>query len=768
LLVVLPGVALAQRRVTLAGFIEDAGSGERLANATLVEAGGRRGVAANGHGFFSLTLPAGEYRLVASHVGYAPDTLLIRLTRDTTVIARLRPATLLREVVVRPGGSSVGAPVAGRHDLAVEQIKAMPALLGETDLLKAIQRLPGVNGGTEGMSGVSVRGGSPEQTLVLLDGMPVYNVNHAFGYVSAFNGEALKGVTLLKGGVPARYGGRLSSVMEVTMKEGNNRRTGGAVTLSPLAGSVTLEGPIRRDRASFIVSGRRTWADGPLRLGQAIAKSEMPVTYGFHDLTGKVNWKVNERHHLFLSLYNGHDALRVKWKGEGTPGGYRYAWGNASVVGRWNWVVAPRLFSNTTLYYSRFYYTNETRQYRVASGSEDVARAYSSLADVTLKCDLDFLPGSDRRARFGVAFSRKSFAPEMAYLSDAGGDRSWRDRTSGSTWSAEAYVEEERRVSERWSASAGVRGTALVAGGARYYSLEPRLSVAWLVARETSIKGSFAMMRQPLHVLSNSSLEWRTDMWVPASEVTRPGESRLYSLGAYRAWSASGIEASVEVYYSALRRVIRYEEGVSYLKRKDESWEEHVHVGEGRAYGLEVMTRKSAGRWNGWIAYTWSRSTRRFPGIGENAWFPFEYDRRHKFNVVARHEPWRGGRGRWRKVVALDFTFASGNWTTIGTEVYLAAPMPGSVRGGRVPWRESREFIPLPNNARLPAYHHLDVAFHWINRRARGSSWSAGVYNVYARQNPGFYYRKMERDAVSYRQVSLLPFVPFVSWNYKF
>ncbi|MDR1414193.1 MAG: TonB-dependent receptor plug domain-containing protein, partial [Odoribacteraceae bacterium] len=761
-LALLPFSLNAQQTITVSGLVEESDGGEAIVNA-IIRAGKNKTAITNTYGHFTLTLPKGYHQLITQHVGFYPDTLRLLLTADTTIRCRLTPSTLLEEIIIRP----VRQPVAGKHVLAMEQIKTAPALLGEPDILKTIQQLPGVNGGTEGTSAFSIRGGNPEQTLVLLDGMPVYNINHAFGYISAFNARALKDVTLYKSDIPARHGGRLGSVMEVTMKEGNRHALSGDLSLGLLAGSATLEGPIIKEKASFILSARRTWLDAPARLAQNIAASTFKVGYGFHDLNGKANWQLDNRHHLFLSFYNGRDRFSARWKSDGMPGGYTFRWGNFSLAGRWNVAATPRLFINTTLFYSRFNYSNEARQRR-EEGGDDIARAFSTLDEVTLKSDVDLAGREGGRTRFGASLTRRHFAPEMSRLSVGSSAASWSDATSGATWEAALHAATERQIGRRWHVNAGIRTTAIVAVRARYASLEPRLSLAYRLAPVATLKGSFALTSQPLHLLANSSLEWKTDMWVPVSERIKPGRAHLYSLGFQRDSLPGGLGLTVEIYHSRMARVARYDDGVQYLKRKDQSWQEYARVGQGRASGLEIMVEKPSGRLNGWVAYTLASAERRFPGVAVDAWFPFEYDRRHKLNVVAGYTLSREGRGRWRRVLSANFTLASGNRVTIGEEAYLAAPLPGGEASWSYLFWENREYLPSPNNARLPLYHHLDVAMHFQNRRARGSSWSFGAYNVYGRQNPGFFYRVVEGERFVYKQVSIMPFVPFVSWNYKF
>lgn len=727
ILFLFPFSLAGQQKVTFSGFIEDRYSGERLANSHVYLVGGTTGTVANTYGFFSFPLSPGEYLFIASRVGYAPLVFALHLQRDTTLHLQLEPSALLEEVAVQGSSSFVRSTEVGKHVLPIEQIKAMPALLGESDLLRAVQSLPGVNSGMEGTTGFSVRGGSPEQTQILLDGIPVYNVSHAFGYISVFNGEALKDVTLLKGGIPARYGGRLSSVLDISMREGNNQRMGGNIILNPLALSFTWEGPLKKEKASFILSGRTTWIDALLRVGQNIVNNSHQLSYGFYDLNAKLNWKVNDRNRLYFSFYHGDDGYFVRWgKDEGE---YRYNWGNLTASGRWNCLLSPRLFSNVTLYYSKFNYKNRYET-RLKEGSGHIL-INSYLEEVTLKADLDFFPGENHHLRYGGMLSKKYYTPEMAYYSSRTEQLGTRDISQGNLWSVEAYMEDDWHFHPAWRVNAGLRATALFARDTHYLSLEPRLSLTRLLNERTSLKASWAYMQQAIHLLENSSLNLKTDMWVPVTNSIKPGQSHLFTLGIYhkinRAW-----EFSAEAYYSDLSDVIRYKNGTGFIKRMDESWQEHISSGKGRAYGLDLMLNKTSGHIQGWFSWSISKAERSYGEIGGGKWFPFEYDRRHKINAVASYTFPGKEKSRFHKVLAANFVYTSGNYTTVEKQIYPGLNLP---EARNVPeWGEwgILNYIPMPNNARLPAYHHLDIAYHLNNKQKRGSSWSLGIYNVYA------------------------------------
>lgn len=729
----------AQKNYTVCGFVEDEMTGERLVNASLYETSAHRGTACNTYGFYSMTLPAGEHTLRVSYVGYGTAYVTLALTADTVMDIGLKRAGWLDEVVVKGSRAFVQSTQMGVHKLSLEQCKAMPSILGEADVLKSLHYLPGVNSGTEGSAGFSVRGSSPEQTQIQLDGMPVYNVNHLFGYFSAFNGEALKDLTLYKGAIPARYGGRLSSVLEVAMREGNMKHFSGNLSVSPLAASLTLEGPIRKDKISFLLSGRYTWLNALMQAGLKAFNMDMSMGLGFYDLNAKVNWKVSNRDRVYISFYKGRDGVYNQSKFEGKTDRVRFSWGNVGTSLRWNRVVSPQMFVNTQAYYSRFRNMQEAKLYNWDAGSSDINKTYSDLQEAAVKTDWDYLPSEVHHLRYGAMVSWKLYEPENSYRRFTTDAALIRDVTRGELWSAEVYAEDDWQIAARWKANIGLRATALYTPGKSYYSAEPRVELTYLLNERNSVKASWALMNQPLHLLANTYLGMPAELWVPVTDRVKPGRSRLYSVGYYRQLPRN-LEFSVEAYYSDLRRVIRYKEGASYLKYKNATWQDYIYRGRGRGYGVEALLSKTSGAFNGWLGYTWSRAQRRFTEIKDGAWFPYEYDRRHKLNVALNYTFTREGQ-KYIKVLAANFTYASGNYTTAGQQFYQAAPMPGANTAPQNPEVWDRwEYMPYPNNVQLPSYHHLDVALHLKSKTKRGDSWTIGIYNVYGRRNPSYYY----------------------------
>lgn len=758
----------AQKYVTVCGFLEDRATGERLANATLYEMRTGRGTVCNEFGFYSLTLPPGDYTFRADYVGYLSAFLSMHLRADTACDIALERAGWLEEVIVRGKRPFVAGTQMGKHEFSAARIKAMPAILGESDLMRALAALPGVNSGVEGKSGISVRGGSPEQTAILLDGMPVYNVNHLFGYLSAFNGEALQAMTLYKGAIPARYGGRLSSVLDVSMREGNMKRLAGNFSLSPLAATLTVEGPLKKDEASFLVSGRYSWLNALMQGAYKIVDGgDVSSGVTFYDLNAKFNWICSSRDRLYFSFYNGWDMRIDKFFGGDKPDKNRNSWGNIGASLRWNRVVDSRLFTNAQLYYTRFRRTDLQKDYDDYRKAYEERKTYTDLQELTLSSAWEFMPTTAHTLRFGGVFSGQWFRPEMSYFRVMGNDTHFRDTTRGAVWSVCLYAEDDWQLAPRWRANAGIRASAHYTPHRSYYDLEPRLELTFLVNDRNSLKASWSRMSQPLHLLTTVSLGAPSELWVPVTDKVRPGRSDLYSIGYYRQvkdiW-----EFSVEAYYNDLRRVIRYRDDVAYVKQKDVSWQDYLHTGRGRGYGVEVMLNKTAGALNGWIAYTWSKSERSFDGIRDGIWFPFEYDRRHKLNVSTTYTFREVKEQKFLKMLAVNFTYASGNYTTVGLQYYPAAPLPykagDDVLGSWSGW----EYIPHPNNVQLPAYHHLDVAFHLKNKKPKGDSWTFGIYNLYGRKNPSYYYRTGEGGETVIKRLSICLFVPCVTWSYTF
>ena len=754
---------------TLSGYVQDAQTGERLPGAALFELDSRTGTTTNNFGFFSLHVPTDSARLLVSFVGYRPDTLVVALRQDTQKTVDLEPTALeLDEVAVvadrdlRPGTNSISIPL--------EQIQKVPALVGEVDPVRVLQLLPGVKSGVEGTSGLYVRGGSPDQNLILLDGTPVYNASHLFGFLSVFNPDAIKNLELIKGGFPARYGGRLSSVLEVTMKEGDRKKRVVQGSVGLISSKLTVEGPLVKDRSSFIVSARRTYIDLLLRPLSSYRDGK-PTAY-FYDLSAKVNHTFSARDRLYLSVYAGDDRFGADLRDADLESSGRLGWGNATAALRWNRLWRPDLFMNLTLNYSRYgldIHAEESRRYALGEGADDAAatsrvRYHSGIRDLASRFDFDWTPAPAHHLRFGFGSTWQTFqtgALEVVSAdTQAGTDTTFGvGRIEGTALMA--YVEDEVRLGSRLGVNVGAHASAFRVEGRLYGSVQPRLSARYATPWGWDVRSSFALAEQPLHLLSYSgSLGLPTDLWVPATRRVPPQRAWQASLGASRAMGR--YEFSLDSYYKRMSGLIAYREGASYLA-SNRDWQDLVTTGRGRSYGAELLLRKRTGPTTGWLGYTLAYTTRAFADVDGGRPFPDRYDRRHDLALVVLRPLGSRLDG------ALTWTYASGNAATLPLARYKA------LSDG--PFREEASYYGGRRNSfRMPAYHRMDVSltYYFARRSERESALALSVYNAYNRQNPLFFVYETDgffagsRAEGKLQGFSLFPILPSVSYRFKF
>ncbi len=765
LLLVVPTLAFGQGHVTVSGVISDSNSGERLIGASVYSSEGKLGVSANSYGFFSIKLPKGSNTVMASFVGYQSSSVKINLGNDTVLNFTLKSGLVLKEITVK------NAPTRNSHPefsslsmmkLDMAKMNDIPVILGERDLLKAIQYLPGIKGGAENTAGFNVRGGSSDQNLILLDGVPVYNVYHLMGFFSVFNGEAIKNAEIYKGGIPARYGGHLSSVLDVTMKEGNLKSHEGTFSISPVAGSFTLEGPIKKDTASYIVSFRRTFIDFPLMLGQKMQQQPYIGGYYFYDLNAKANWILNPKNRIFLSVYNGLDRNFYKGSDRSLKQSFRYEWGNTTTVLRWNSTLSKKLFANTSLYFSSF--NNTQRTLAKEGDAVNLFKTSSKLNEWSFKTDFDYYLAPGNVVRFGGKLSQMSFSPDIIQLRNDASETSFSQATRKQAFVSEAYVEDAVEWG-RLNANFGLREATYSIEGKTYFSLEPRIAINWTIKPDLSVSASYMRNSQNLHLLTNSSLGLPTDLWVASTKNIAPQRADQVSLGIEKRYKTNYI-FGIEGYYKILKNVTRFNEGSAFLNGRDRNWETNVSVGEGEAYGSEFMFRKENARLNWMLAYTLSWSNQRFDNINQGRWFPFKYDRRHDFSALIDYKLKSKYTGE--RKISLAFVFQSGNHVTIndtetegvmlpGFEYYAA---PNYVDKFRV-----RQTYENPNNFKMPSFHHLDLSYSIKNydSTGKGHEWAFSVYNAYNHLNPWMTYKE---DGVA-KQLSIFPIIPSVSYRYK-
>jgi len=754
----------SQSPLTISGHVYDAQTGETLIGATIrLTSDPSVGTQTNNYGFFSLTLPSGELSVMVSHVGHRLREIALNLQADTTLEIDLEKGELLEEVVISQPvhRENVRNPQMGVARVEVNEIRNVPVLMGERDVLKTIQLLPGVLSGGEGSSSFYVRGGTGDQNLILLDEAMVYNASHLFGFFSTFNSDAIKEVNLYKGGMPAQYGGRIASALDITMLDGSKKTFGTEGGIGLIASRLKVEGPIVRDRGSFMVSGRRTYADLFLKLSND--KDVNNSQLYFYDLNAKANYRFNEKNALFLSGYFGRDVL-------GYTNLFGFDWGNATGTLRWNHVWNNRLFSNTTLVYSNF-------NYNVNIENEDFNFVIASrIQNYNLKQDFQLFSSSRSTWRFGVNLLRQSVSPASidADENTAVNNLRLEDRKGAEL---AGYLSHEWKPGGGLHVIYGLRLTNfLLFGPGTFYSfdgegdvlgqkeykagdvvqhyinLEPRLSLSYELATNNSVKLSYNRVTQNLHQLSNSTSSLPTDAWIMSSHTIKPQLADQVALGYYQNFSADKYEFSIESYYKSMQNQIDYRDGADL--QANEYIEGELLFGKGRAYGLEMFLKKRRGKLSGWISYALSKSQRQFDGINYGNWFAARQDRTHDASIVSMYQI----SPRWN--VSATFVYSTGNAVTFPSGKYTV--------DGRTLWYYTER-----NGYRMPDYHRLDLGATWesgANKRFK-SSWTFGLYNAYNRKNAfiiDFREKEGQPNMTEAYPIALFGVIPSITWNFKF
>jgi hypothetical protein len=769
----------AAQRATINGYIKDAATGESLIGATVMHEATLSGTTSNVHGFYSFTLRADTCTLIFSYVGYQPQRISFRLRRDTTVIINLDVANKLDEVIVQATRGEEIQELTKMSSITItsEQIKAMPAFLGEVDVLKVLQLMPGVKS-SEGSTGMYVRGGGPDQNLMLLDGVPVYNAAHLFGFFSVFNADAISRVELLKGGFPARYGGRLSSVVDINMKDGNMKEFQGEGSIGIIAAKATVEGPIVKDKTSFLVSARRTYLD---LIARPIMKATIPedgnAGYFFYDVNVKINHIINQRNRAYLSTYTGNDKAYSNYSEEydvvdSTGVTRRRAesaaglnWGNVITALRWNHVAGPRLFSNLTATYSRYKFNIFTGYDDDLVGGGDreffSANYTSGIEDWAAKLDFDFIPMPNHLIKFGGQAINHQFSPGVAvsHSSFEGDVRLGATRISANEFSL--YAEDDVRIGNVLKVNAGVHASSFLVENEFYRSIQPRVAARLLMGHDFSMKTSFATMTQYIHLLTNAGLGLPTDLWVPSTSRVRPQQAHQVALGLAKT-HRSMYEFSVEAYYKKMMNLIEYKDGASFVSVED-NWQDNVVTGGvGESYGTEVLLQKKSGKLTGWIGYTLSKAMRQFDELNFARWYPYKYDRRHDVSVALSH--------KWSDRIDFSFSWVYGTGNAVTLPVAIYTSMEPAYLPGWFSYQGSVKHYESRNDFRMRDYHRLDASVGFSKKKKWGRrTWTFGVYNAYNRKNP--FYMDISYDNLGRRrfvQYALFPVIPSFSYSFKF
>ena len=771
-------LAAAQGQVALSGNVYELESREALplVRITIRETG--QVTFTNAYGYFSVAVRIIPATLLVQASGYQADTLYISSPPSGPQDIFLQPwETEIDGVTITAPGSLKDLGI-GRLQVPVASLTQMPSLGGETDLMRAIQLLPGIQGGNEASSGLHIRGGSPDQTLLLLDGIPIYNANHLLGVLSVFNTDAIKAVDIYKGGFPARYGGRLSGILDITMKEGDQARLHGSGTLGLISSRAMLEGPIVKGKSSFLISGRRSFWDlvaGPV---QRLTNEPEVLSYFFYDFTAKIQHQLGPSDHLYVSAYAGRDRFASFFDNRVIQGAdtfqansrYSLAWGNLSGAVRWTHRGKKRWFNEMILYHTRYEFEVEDR-YDLRQKQEQTRyflRFQSDVQDLGLRSVTQIQLSSNQTIRMGAGGVLHQYAPGgFSYELLTADSIGTSDQLSPATIGAQAwhvFIEDNIRLGRRISANVGLRLDGFGVRDSAYLVPQPRISLAYEPADRISLQVSYSSMVQFLHLLTNSTVSLPIDLWVPATDKVPFQRSWQVSAGVAYALG-DGWDMSLEGYYKEIDGVIEYMAGANTLFQADPqelaasaTWEDQVVAGRGWSYGTELLLRKQQGKWTGWLSYTLAFHNRQFPDLNQGLAFPYKYDRRHDIGVVLGYQ--------WRKNCRFDLTwvFQTGQTGTIATTEFYANPQ---ITGTDNQWYAidygSR------NSYRFPPYHRLDLGFTLDKDKANHrQTFKAGLYNAYNRQNPFAIRASNNPGYPALFQSSLFPILPALSYQWNF
>lgn len=776
LLFVLVFTAYSQERVTLNGYVRDVGNGEELIGVTVYIPALKAGTVTNAYGFYSLTVPSGNYDIQYSFVGYKTHHLALTLDKNQSLnIELFGEATVIQEVVVE--GKALDANVTevqmSRNEIDINRVRKLPALFGEIDIIKNIQMLPGVITVGEGTSSFFVRGGSADQNLILIDEAPVYDPSHIFGLFSVFNADVIKDAELYKGGIPARFGGRLSSILEVRTKDGNNKELSGAGGIGLMASRIMLEGPIRKDKSSFIISARRSYLDLLLK-----ASNNDNSVY-FYDVNAKVNWKYNNNNRFFAAAYAGRDYF------SGGGGVFSFGWGNATATLRWNHLFNERLFSNTSLIISNFDYGLE---------AEDAAFSIkwtSDLQELSFKNDLSYFIDTNNELTFGYQLSGRRFSPGRIAPNNSQSIFTPLELQRMYALDHGFYIGNQQRVSDNFTIDYGVRLSIFQNLGVSdvylyedpfdninvnrtdtlhfaawkkiktYINFEPRIGMRLAVGENQSIKLSYNRMVQNTHLIASGTVPLPFNTWNPSGYYLEPQLADQVAAGYFRNFRDNMFEASIEAYYKDISNVTDFADNAQIFFNEDLSTE--FRQGDSWSYGAEFMVNKVEGKLTGMVSYTWSKTMRNVPGVNLGNDFPANYDRRHAINFAPAYDL----NAKWS--FGANFTYSTGR--------------PITVPAGKFEFDHYKpNVITERNGYRLPAFHRLDISvtlnpLKHRDRRFKGQ-WIFSVYNAYNRQNPFTIYTRTKQDEDNNivgdgtekeaRLIYLFPVLPSVTYNFKF
>ncbi|MAR39558.1 MAG: TonB-dependent receptor [Flavobacteriales bacterium] len=768
---------------TISGYIQEESNGENLIGVSVYDKSSNKGTSSNQYGFYSLTLPKGNYNIVFSFIGLQTESIEVNLNKNQRINISLKEnSTQIQEIKISEErlDGNIEKSNMSQVKLKIQNVKSIPAILGEIDVLKAAQLLPGISNGGEGNSGLYVRGGGPDQNLVLLDEAVVYNAAHLFGFFSVFNADAIKDMNIIKGGMPAEYGGRLSSVIDISMKDGNNKKFQADGGIGLLSSRLTLQGPLEKNKSSFIVSGRRTYIDVLTKpfLNRNNKETGEPNPfsgsgYYFYDLTTKINYKISDKDRIYLSGYFGRDVFNFSDNESGF--GIEIPWGNATTSLRWNHLFNDKLFMNTSLIFTDYRF-----EFNIAQSDFEL-RIFSGINDWNSKTDFLYIPNQKHKIKFGSNFTYHIFTPGNA--TGRSGEVEFIPDEIFKQYSNEAalYLSDDFEINDVLKLNIGLRYSSFQHSGDinpisfltneiqldtnnHYRHIEPRFSMRYKLNPTASIKASYSENYQYIHLASTGSVSLPTDLWVPSTNLVKPKFSKQIASGYFKNFKEDMYETSVELYYKEMENLIEYKEGILPEDNTNSSSDNSFTFGNGDSYGVELFAKKNTGKLTGWVGYTLSKTTRYFDEINDGDPYPAKYDRRHDLSITSTYKL----SDSWE--LSGVFVYATGNAITLPSERYI-------INGNVYTEYTSR------NGYRMMPYHRLDFGATYTPKKEKKfkSSWNFSIYNLYNRKNPYFIYLGLENSIEGENgtiqngnlipkayQVSIFPILPSITWNFNF
>jgi hypothetical protein len=765
------------QKITISGFLKEESSKELLSTVNIYCAKYSVGTSSNNYGFYSLDLPISQDSIVISYsfVGYQKISkkILAFHSQEINIELPLR-VELLESVTVKAENNFSDSPAQmGNISLSISRVKETPALMGEKDVLKVLQLMPGIQKGNDGSAALYVRGGGADQNLIILDDATVYNAFHLFGFVSVFNADALKKVELYKSGFPAQFGGRLSSVLNMQMREGNKEKIKGEGGIGLLSSRFMLEGPIQKDKSSFIVSARRSYGD--LLAGLFVNSTNESYGYYFYDINAKANFEIGTKDKLFISTYLGKDKLKMYNVKNNNPWDFSIGWYNTTGTFRWNHLFSQKVFSNTSLSYSHYQFDLPINsQSNLSDGSSGNTFKYSSsIKDITFKTDFDFIVNPQNIIKTGLNVTLHDFNPNMIVSNNTKNDS-----PEIETLQSSFYLQDTYKPNDALAVEAGVRLATFRENGQLYSKLEPRLNISYLFGNEWSMKTSYSQMNQFVHLLSNSGIGLPTDIWIPTTAKIPPQQATQIALGLAKNWKESKLKISTEGFYKKMNNLLALKDGESFIianpngnrvgiTYSTNDWQEKIISGQGWAYGGELFVQKDIGKFSGWLGYTLSWTKHQFAELNNNEVFYPTNDRRHDISIVGTYKPTA------KITLSANWVYGTGRAVTLLESDYQGASHYPGVSLGQSTTQQIDSYSKR-GFYRLPAYHRLDLGVQFHKIKAKGErTWEVGIYNAYNNFNPFFYYYVNNKTTYggskrSIGQLTLFTILPFVTYNFKF